>query len=77
MAASAWRTSACSSLSIQTWRVFDVSGIRYAVKSFMEEDGYELLVTDFSRCWRECLEGEGLTKRCKVGFVDTTYSRYD
>lgn len=54
-----------------------MSGIRYAVKSFMEGDGYEMIVTDFSRCWGECLEGEGLTKRCKVGFVDTTYSRYD
>ena len=67
MAASAWRRSECSSLSTQTWRVFDISGKRYAIKSFVEGDGYDMLVTDFSRCWGECLEGEGVTKRCKVG----------
>ena len=66
MAASNWRQNECPSLYTQTWKVFDISGKRYAVKSLVEGDGYDMLVTDFSRCWGECLEGDGVTKRCKV-----------
>ena len=69
MAASV-RDEGAMQIATRPWRVFDFSGgQRYVIKSVFRECSYELMITDYSRCWSEALKENDIRATFRVSSV--------